>query len=72
MDIPINRRGPARKMIVREFKDDEDDDEDCDPDDPDGDLDKAVPENVNPERLKAFNVSWALLVWLGCYRVRRG
>lgn len=57
MDIPINRRGPARKRIIREIKDDEDDDEDCDPDDPDADCEKAVPENVNPERLKAFNVS---------------
>ena len=56
MAIPINRRGPSRKRIIRDFKqDEEDEEEDCELDEPD--CEKVVPENVNPERLKAFNVS---------------
>ena len=49
----MNRRGGARKRSAKDMKDEEDEEED---DDGEGDNEKTVPENVNPERLKAFNV----------------
>ena len=52
---PVNRRGGGRKRNLKDVKDEEDDEED-DGDDNEGDCEKTVPENVNPERLKAFNV----------------
>ena len=52
----MNRRaGSGRKRGLNSVKDDEDDEEE-DADDGEGDLEKPVPENVNPERQKAFNV----------------
>ena len=49
----INRRG--RKRAVKDVKDDEEDEEE-DGEDGEADCEKTVPEDVNPERLKAFNV----------------
>lgn len=52
----MNRRaGSGRKRGLKDLKDDEEDEEE-DGDDGEGDLEKSVPENVNPERQKAFNV----------------
>ena len=51
----MNRRVGGRKRGLKDMKDDEDDEEE-DGDDGEGDLEKSVPENVNPERQKAFNV----------------
>lgn len=49
------RMGSGRKRGLKDTKDEEDE-EDDDGDDGEGELEKIVPENVNPERLKAFNV----------------
>ncbi|XP_028402544.1 nucleolar protein 4-like isoform X2 [Dendronephthya gigantea] len=55
------RMGGGRKRGLKDTKDEEDEEED-DGDDGEGELEKIVPENVNPERLKAFNVFVRLFV----------
>ncbi|CAB3976993.1 Nucleolar 4-like [Paramuricea clavata] len=61
--LGMNRRGGGggRKRGIKEMKDEEDDEED-EGEDGEGDCEKIVPEDVNPERLKAFNVFVRLFV----------
>jgi hypothetical protein len=51
--LSISRRGGGRKRSTKDMKEEEDEEED---EDGEADNEKTVPDNVNPERLKAFNV----------------
>jgi hypothetical protein len=54
--LGMNRRGGGgRKRGIKEMKEEEDDEED-EGEDGEGDCEKTMPGDVNPERLKAFNV----------------